>query len=433
MKAKITGFLLIFISLYCSGQDIVFEKNHRAKIPFKFENNSIILQVEINRVPVNLIMDTGAKNTVIINPSVFKTLQIKKAIPVKIKGLGQRLPLDGFLSRENTLSFKQLVVKNKTVVWLKDSIVDFSPYYNTPIDGFIGSDFLKDFVVEINFSAKYLILYAPEFYKKKHRTRFPVRLVNSKPAIRFYIAGKENVFIIDTGNTEALWYYKSLPEHHPYHLKYTYLGLGISGEIYGYASLIDDIVIGKTEFDKVPVSIPDSISKQHINIEANTGLIGNEILKKFKIILHYPGKYIVFKRNLFASKRIPYDKSGLIVKLTKPKLMEINYTEYEHLIEGKDKNGFVKIQTREVHKIISARNIRVEEIVPGSPAEKAGIIKGDIIEAVNGIPIYKLDGLTEFTAYLSQREGKKIKLKIVRNHIPMEISFRLKDYYKKNK
>ncbi len=390
----------------------------------------MIVQLKLNDVPVHLLVDTGAKNTVIINPGITEQMHLENLVPVEIKGLGQKEPIQGFLSRKNEIRFNDLKVNHHTVVWLKDSIVDFSDYYHTDIDGVLGSAFLKNFVVEIRFASRQIVLHDPRHYRKKHKTRIPVRLIDTKPAIRFSFMNQDHVFLIDTGNTDAVWFYGKPPEDHPYRLIYGYLGLGVSGEIYGYSTLVRTLVFGGKKFFKVPLSVPDSASMKHVKVAMNSGLIGNSLLKKFKVIIHYPEKYLVLKRNIFTSRQIPYDKSGLVVKLAKPKLIEAEYTIYDHKMGGNDKDGFVQITGRTVKKLLTVRFVKVEEVLQGSPAQRAGMVKGDIVEAVNGRPIYELkNGLSDFSGLLSQKEGKKITLKIKRNGIPMQISFHLEDYY----
>ncbi len=432
MKIKTIFFLLLLFPGIFSIQGQKFYKEKiKTKIPFQFENNTIIIPVFINGHVVHLILDTGAKHTAIINPEVFNQIQPVDTTPVKIKGLGQKKEIDGLLSKNETLRLGAFELHQRNIIWIKDTLIDFSDYYYTPIDGLIGSDVLAQYILEINFQTKKIILHSPHTYRsRRDKNKIPIRLIDKKPAIRFSIANKKGIFLIDTGNTDAVWLYGKLPESHPYKLIYGYLGLGVSGEIYGYSTIVEHIFLARKKFKKIPIAMPDSVSLTHIDRNILDGLLGNTLLKKFKIIINYPEKYVVLKKYFTSGKYIPYDKSGLVVKLTKPVMMEVEHIVFQ--FEKSERNSSLPvIRRKKVKKNENVRLIQVKEVIPGSPADKAGILSGDLIEEINGKPVYEMKTLSEFTGFLSKHEGYRIHLKIKRNNIDMEINFRLADYYKK--
>jgi regulator of sigma E protease len=56
--------------------------------------------------------------------------------------------------------------------------------------------------------------------------------------------------------------------------------------------------------------------------------------------------------------------------------------------------------------------IGVDQVMPGAPAEKAGLQHGDAIQTVDGYPIHTVAALL---AYLQAGEGKPVTLKVLRN------------------
>ncbi|MDG1793522.1 MAG: hypothetical protein P8H44_03115 [Flavobacteriaceae bacterium] len=48
-----------------------------------------------------------------------------------------------------------------------DSSINFAPTLGIPIHGIIGYDVFKDFIVEVNYSRKFIKLYNPKTYSPK--------------------------------------------------------------------------------------------------------------------------------------------------------------------------------------------------------------------------------------------------------------------------
>ena len=62
-------------------------------------------------------------------------------------------------------------------------------------------------------------------------------------------------------------------------------------------------------------------------------------------------------------------------------------------------------------------------VIPGTPAEKAGLQKGDVILRLNGNTIENSNGLRNLVA--EARADAKVDLDLVRNKVPMTLSVRL--------
>ncbi len=431
MKSSL--FFVVFIfSTALAGQ--IHKPFKWVKIPFVWENNTIIIQVKINNHTAHLILDTGAKNIIMTNPEILKENEMKNFKPILIRGLGSEQIIEGFYSDNNDFKIKDVLFEKYPVIWLKEKLIDFSKYYKHPVDGVLGSRFLKDFVLEINYKNKFIKLYNPAFYHKRHKKKIPIRLIDTKPVVQLHILGQQTLMQIDTGNNDAVWWFGKIPEKYKYKLVYSYLGMGVTGQIFGYATLLESLKFGGVGFREIPLSVPDSASMKHILIAHHQGLIGNSLLKKFKVIIHYPERYLILKKYIWENRQIPFDKSGLIVKLTKPKIFEIENLHMEPEDSENLNTSFAwKYQTETYVKYIETKLIEVEDIVPGSPAEKAGILKGDIIEKINGKEVYEMKSLSDFTYYLSGKEGKKVYLTVNRNGIRMKFTFRLKNYFISNK
>jgi len=58
---------------------------------------------------------------------------------------------------------EEAVTLNQDLFAIIDASINFAPSLGIPIHGIIGYDIFKDFVVEINYSRKFIKLYNPLF------------------------------------------------------------------------------------------------------------------------------------------------------------------------------------------------------------------------------------------------------------------------------
>jgi len=68
---------------------------------------------------------------------------------------------------------------------------------------------------------------------------------------------------------------------------------------------------------------------------------------------------------------------------------------------------------------------RVNEVLKGSPADLAGVIKVDVLMRITGKPVYNYN-LEEIIAKFQQKANKKIRLTIMRNGQLITLEFKLK-------
>jgi C-terminal processing protease CtpA/Prc len=70
------------------------------------------------------------------------------------------------------------------------------------------------------------------------------------------------------------------------------------------------------------------------------------------------------------------------------------------------------------------------EVRDGSPAQKAGLLKDDIIVSINGKQAHTLK-LQEITYFFRDRIGKTVRLKVERGNTILNKVFQLEDVFKK--
>ena len=127
-------------------------------------------------------------------------------------------------------------------------------------------------------------------------------------------------------------------------------------------------------------------------IVSRDGLLGNPILKRFKVVIDYVNEQVYLKASKKYNKPIEYDISGLILYAF-----------------GQELSSYF-----------------VKEVLPGSPAEQAGILKGDIIKRI-GFFSANFYTLEQVYSKLIRNRGKKINLVLERNGFKFKKTLHLVD------
>jgi hypothetical protein len=173
----------------------------------------------------------------------------------------------------------------------------------------------------------------------------------------------------------------------------TVIGRGLGGIITGKTGRIESLKLGSYTLNNVLANFPDPNSYMDTLKSTFTfrhGSIGGEILSRFTVIFNFPQGKLYLKKNSEFKKKFYINLSGIDLKAT-----------------GADLSTF---------EVAEVRNL--------SPAEKVGVLRGDVITSVNGIPTNSLH-LNEINALLNTKPGKKISLTIERNLVRYQIEFRL--------
>jgi C-terminal processing protease CtpA/Prc len=89
----------------------------------------------------------------------------------------------------------------------------------------------------------------------------------------------------------------------------------------------------------------------------------------------------------------------------------------------------IQVETIKHYKLAVKPAYTIVEIRQGSPAERAGLLKGDVILTINGKDSHTLE-LQNVIGYFKSKTGKLITLVIDRNGKIMSFDFRLEDVFK---
>lgn len=312
-------------------------KNRKVIIPFKLINNLIVFPLSINGSDtLNFVLDTGVASTLITELPNDTEIGFNYLRTVKISGLGDGESIDVLYSPGNNLTIGKAVGINQDILVMTEDIFQLSSLLGTYVHGLIGFAVFKDFIVEIDYRLKRLILHDHdkygERYKDKKRSKkwevVPLTMFKQKPYIDVEIEQKDSTsaslkLLLDSGASHgmALYYTANDEIHLPEKRLRSFLGSGISGEINGYLGKIDKLKINKFEMDEVVASYPDDEGiKRAVLYSDRDGSIGAEVLKRFKIFFNYRDETMIIRPQSMFNDKFSYNMSGLEISTPYPNI-----------------------------------------------------------------------------------------------------------------
>ena len=135
----------------------------------------------------------------------------------------------------------------------------------------------------------------------------------------------------------------------------------------------------------------------------------------------------MLKKNSSFNEVFNYNMSGLEIVYDGKILVEESTRNYTELSRGtQDPNGnrnSVSLIKNYVYKF--KPNFKISNVLEGSPADLAGVMKDDILIKINGNPIYNFQ-LHEIISIFQEKENKLIRLTLMRNNKKIKTEFNLK-------
>ena len=393
---------------FANNRGFLFDnpRNKSVTIKFKSASNLIIIPVTINESDtLNFILDTGVRFPIITELPFINKLNLNYMMPIQIKGLGEGVDLTAYRSGNNTMNIEGLTARNQEVQMIIDENFQISHMLGMPVHGLIGFNLFKDYVVNIDYINEKITLYKPEYYKYRDRKKdiiLPLQLDNNKPFVYTSIV-TDNMqevpvkLLVDTGASDAIWLSEKSDErlHYPENHIETFLGKGLSGDLYGIKGRIDGIWVGPLILAKPIVAFPNSeIIDDLISSNDRNGTIGAEILRRFNVTFDYRNNRLTLRPTHKVNEDFNYNMSGMEITNPLPGL-----------------------------PVYVISNIR-----ENSPAYFAGLKENDQILSINSNNHKSID-LNDINLLLQSKENKKIKLTVLREGEEYKTSFELKKLF----
>ncbi len=397
-------FLSVF-SLSSQGLDLRFSQNARKMdIPFEYENNLIIVRVILNNIfPLKFIFDTGAEHTILTKREVTDLLQIPYEKRFTIVGSDMQTELYAYLARGLNLKTDNIEFLNRSILVLEDDYFQFEQFTGIDVQGILGADLFRRFIVQINYQKQVITLYDPRYYDGPpgdNYVELPLEMSRHKPYLYScthyqHDSTLTTKLLVDTGASLALLLYTDT--HPDLRLPPTVIksniGMGIGGYLEGFLGRVERFDVGGFSFQGVVTNFQEIypiVDTTYMN--DRNGILGNQILSRFVVVIDYVRGRLYLQPRVNYNEQFRFDRSGMVLAASGDRL-----------------NTFT-----------------VYRVVAGSPADTAGIREGDVIKSINGMGagFYSLDDINR---KLQGKVGKKIKLKIERAGETFRTSFRLRE------
>ncbi len=393
--------LFNFGSAQRSGLDLLQHKS-RVDIPFEMHNGLILIKLKMNGVNLNFLYDTGAENTILFKREIAVVLGMKSSRRIKLVGSSLTDFVYGYVVHNVHFQFQPNVSRLENIIVLEENIFDLQQILGLHVDGLIGGSFFRNTGVKIDYHNQVISVYHPAKNRMNldSYTEIPVIFNDHKPYISAvlekYDRTVQNIrLLVDTGSSIPLILHANVDSSliTPDHLIKGHIGIGISGALIGTIGIVKKIGFSDFSFEEVITSLQDF---EYLSLEDATksrhGIIGNDMLNRFTVYIDYSRSQLFLKPGKKYNKSFVYDKSGLIISAV-----------------GLDFNQYF-----------------VQAIVPGSAAEKAGLLAGDEILSVNRISVSFLS-LNQIQRILKRDGGTRVRIKISRQGKTQVFDFLLED------
>jgi hypothetical protein len=159
------------------------------------------------------------------------------------------------------------------------------------------------------------------------------------------------------------------------------------------------------------------------------GSAGGELLKRFNMIVNYPGRQITLSKNALFSKPFQFNLAGIELEHAGIRYIAERIADSNGFVQS-DENTFssVQLMVGSQTRLSLVPEIVVSAIRAGSPAEEVGLREGDVILAVNGKPVHRYK-LQEVMQMINHKKGKPVRLRIERYNQDLVFSFVLKELF----
>ena len=441
MRHIFTFVFIYIITTVSYGQNSfkIVDHQNNVSIPFNFVNNLIILKTTVNNQELNLVFDTGVKQTVLINMQNNDSLDYKNHSKIVFSGMGnENKKVVSLKSTNNHISLNDKIVNNNATFYIISNFeFEFSENIGITINGFIGGELINNHQVKIDYKNKLMTFYPSNSLTGKELSKYrsyPLNIFKGKPYITTNIVFEKKQkpqkiqLLIDTGNSDALWIFNTDKIHIPKNKKSIndYMGLGLSGSIEGKRIKSHLFSFDKKfKFKGIYTALPDSIYFSGFIRNDVDGMIGNEVLNRFFIIFDYPNKKVYLKkyrRNY--RKGFYYNDSGIYLAYNGkiPVKYKSLKTSYRIINQNSSTNSALIVSSSAyTYKYKLADRIVINYVRKDSPGAKAGLLKGDILLKINGNSVYQYK-LEELDKKFFYKKSKRIDFLVERDGLKLEIS-----------
>jgi hypothetical protein len=348
-------------------------------VQFKYASNHIFVPATVDGKKFAFVFDTAGAASLV--PAAAKTLNLPTVAQAQITGGGNVAETLNVV-RPQRAAIGDAAVDGGFFLVLPSDLEMVSPYPDIPLGGVLGREFFAKLVLTIDYAKQTLTLTNPDaFHADPNAAAMPMTMrMGVFPNVEGKVDGAAGTFDIDAGSSAGLAITESFATANgilakmPRTVDVT-IGRGVGGTISGKAGRVENFAIGPFAFDRPTATVIHATGGAF----ATPGLAGNvgaEVLRRFTVTIDAPGQTLYLTKNDRFGEPFTFTRTGLVFDR---------------------KSG----------------SLVVLDVVPGSPAERAGVHKGDVLAAVDGKPASSLT-TDQIKAYARQPVGTVVHFSMER-------------------
>jgi len=402
MKELLISLTFIITFSSCAERNVIPEDiiddlpGSYEKVPFRYYSGRVLFDVTISdSIKASLLFDTGGDNFYL--DSLFfanSSLRFKNIATARIGGNGE-----GLQRADIIMDTAEFILGSKSYSDSRVPVINVKPITGRFVDGIIGTEFFRDRAIGFNFIEEYAAIYDSLNYSDfEGYIKLDFDFVNNRilvPARVFVneLATIDGSFMIDMGGSGTVSIIRKIAEDNKLSeiikdkVQVDILNGGLGGRSSRYSFVCDSIGFAGFTIDAVPMyySVDNTGSLSDRNY---TGMIYNDILDRFNLIIDFKGEALYLKPNrTFEEKYYP-------------RRLGFKWVDRTDITDG-----WV-----------------VNSIYIGSGADIAGLKQGDVILKINGTLVGEVS-LEKMKSI--ERTENSINIKVDRSGQILEFSFRL--------
>jgi hypothetical protein len=390
-KFAVVVFFLLLKLMAFGQEEFITPSKFISRFPITlFTGGVVVLKAQLAAFPdtLNFILDSGSGG-ISLDSSTVDYFGLKPQPSDRtIRGIAG-IRAVSFIKNE------KLHFPNLTVDSLNFHVLDYSlltSVYGEKIDGIIGYSILSRYIIKLNYDSLNIEFWTKGAMKYPRGGFLFKPLITSLPIQTVRVRDEKTInarFLYDIGAGLNMMLTTDFVKDSAFLGKkrrmYAKQAEGLGGKIDMHMTIIKELKLGPYRFRNVPVYIFDDT----YNVTSYPylgGLIGNDLLRRFNCILNYEKRDFYLIPNGQFNAPFDYSYSGIEL----------------YLIDSE---------------------IILGDVAKGSPAEKAGLLEGDVVIAINKD---FSQNIHQFKNAL-QHTGTPAKLIIRRNGSLLEFEFKIRN------
>lgn len=363
-----------------------------AEVPFTQPRGNLLVPLTVNgHEGVRAMFDTGMPEGLFFyDPALGDSLGFAYVGNAQVMGGGSGSKV-GKVAMGATFSLGGASFTGERAIVLAER----HEFADLAADAIVGQSVFDRYVVGIDFVARKIRLYDREtFDPSRAGEALPLSFLHGKPVVEGALELEEGKSLpvkltLDTGFVGSLSIDIDTLAGAKVPAKgvEAVIGSGIAGSFRGRRARVAAFRIGSSRLPAVIADFPSNDSGVLGKRDADNGIFGLGILRRFEVTIDYAGKRLWLKPNAAFGEPFETNMAGLMLRGA------------------------------------AGGKLRVLDLVEGSSGAAAGLKVDDLLVAIDGRPVAEMDHAALEKAF--QRDGATVKLSYERGGEAKEVSFRL--------